>query len=193
MTRPDVDVTTLRPWIGRQETRADVISPAPVRGLSATLDYELSRAGNHEPLPLPWHWLFFLPAAPASAVDVDGHPKRGGFLPPVPLPRRMWAGGNIRVATRLYVGDEVRRVSTISDISHNRGSAGELVFVTVLHRIFRDVELAIEEEQNLVYREASISNALPAGKPAPARAQWSRTIQPDPVLLFRYSALSTLR
>jgi 3-methylfumaryl-CoA hydratase len=179
----------LQPWIGKQESRTDVISPAPVRGMSATLDYVEPRAVMGEPLPLPWHWLYFLPTAATSAVDTDGHPKRGDFLPPVPLPRRMWAGSNIRVASQLYVGDEVRRVSTIADISHKQGRSGELVFVCVQHSIFRGTELAIEEEQTLVYRQAGTAAALPA-KPAPARAQWSRQIQPDPVLLFRYSALT---
>lgn len=184
------DVSGLQRWMGRQETRVDVISPAPVVGLSSTLDYDSPRAGMGDPLPPPWHWLYFLPAPAASAVDVDGHARRGGFLPPVSLPRRMWAGSNIRFVTPLYVGDEVRRVSTIGDVSAKQGSSGELVFVTVEHQVFRGDELVIEEEQSLVYREASTRNALPAAKSAPAPAQWSREIRPDPVLLFRFSALT---
>ena len=185
-----VDVTTLQDWIGRQEIRSDVLAAAPVLALSATLDYTTTRAAVGEPLPLPWHWLYFLPAAAASDVDIDGHPRRGGFLPPVPLPRRMWAGSHIRFVSPLTVGDEVRRISTIKDVVHKHGSSGELVFVTVQHQIFRGDSLAVEEEQNLVYREASSTNVQPVARPAPAPAQWSRQVQPDPVLLFRYSALT---
>ena len=184
------DSTALQAWIGKRETRTDVIGLAPVVGLSATLDYAVPRAGVGDPLPLPWHWLYFLPAAAQSEVDVDGHPKRGGFLPPVPLPRRMWAGSSIRFEQPLYVGDEIRRVSTIQSVTHKRGSSGELVFVTVLHQVFRGAGLAIEEQQNLVYREAGNSTSLLPARPAPAQAQWSRQVRPDPVLLFRFSALT---
>lgn len=185
-----IDINNLQRWIGRQETCADVVTRAPVKGLSAALDYATPRAGPGEPLPPLWHWLYFLPAPPASDVDVDGHARRGGFLPPVPLPRRMWAGGSLRFACALRVGDEVHRVSTIEDISHKRGGSGELVFVTVGHRIFRGDTLAIEEQQQLVYREAVSGTIAPPAQAAPAQAHWSREIRPDPVLLFRYSALT---
>ena len=112
-----VDIENLRGWVGRQETRTDLISPVPVAGLSATLDYAASRAAPGEPLPPLWHWLYFLPATAASAIASDGHARRGAFLPPVPLPRRMWAGSDIRFVAPLYVGDEVERVSLIEDIS----------------------------------------------------------------------------
>ena len=180
----------LSAWIGRQETCCDIIRQAPVSGLSSTLDYAVPRAGMGEPLPLLWHWLYFLPSPPASAVDVDGHPRRGGFLPPVPLPRRMWAGSSIAFNTPLYVGDEVRRVSTISDVVHKQGNSGELVFVTVAHQVFRGDALAIEEQQNLVYRQADSGVPARAARPLPGEAQWSRQLHPDPVLLFRYSALT---
>jgi len=150
-------------------------------------------------LPPLWHWLYFLPATAASAIDRDGHARRGGFLPPVPLPRRMWAGSDIRFVAPLYVGDVVERVSLIEDVSYKRGRSGELVFVTVLHRLARGEQLVLEERQQLVYREAgggeaaALSAQAPAPVPAqaaPAAAQWSRAIHPDPVLLFRYSALT---
>ncbi len=158
-------------------------------GLSATLDYATPRAAPDEPLPPLWHWLYFLPATAASAIDRDGHARRGGFLPPVPLPRRMWAGSDIRFIAPLYVGDEVERVSLIEDVSHKRGRSGELVFVTVLHRLARGEQLVLEERQQLVYREAGGEAAAPPAQASPA-AQWSRAIHPDPVLLFRYSALT---
>ena len=185
-----IALSGLEAWIGRRESLVDVIAPDPVARLSATLDHPAPRAVAGEALPLPWHWLYFLPVVPASGLDVDGHARRGGFLPPVPLPRRMWAGSRIRVATPLRVGERVRRESTISDIRHKRGSSGELVFVTLRHQILRGDVLVLEEQQDLVYREASAGNAMPAAIPAPAPAQWSRQVTPDPVLLFRYSALS---
>lgn len=184
-----IDLAGLRGWIGRQQTCSDVISPVPLRALAATLDYPAPVAGPGERLPEPWHWLFFLPAPAASTLDTDGHPRRGDFLPPVPLPRRMWAGSSLRFLERLCVGDEVQRVSTISDVSLKQGSSGALVFVSVQHAIYRDGELVLAEDQQLVYRGPGGSGPAPA-QPAPAPAQWSREIVPDPVLLFRYSALT---
>ena len=185
-----VDLAALQAWIGRTETRTDVISPVPVAGLSATLDYPASRAGVGEPLPPAWHWLYFLQAAAASDIDVDGHPARGGFLPPVPLQRRMWAGSEIRFDSPLQIGDEVRRESTVVDISHKQGASGELVFVTVEHHIYRGEIHAIQEHQNLVYRSAVRAHSQAAAKAAPAQAQWSMEVVPDPVMLFRYAALT---
>ena len=176
--------------MGRQETRRDAITQAPVTGLSATLGYTSPRAGAGEALPPLWHWLYFLGAPPAAEVDVDGHARRGGFLPPVPLPRRMWAGGGVRFVAPLRVGDKVQRVSTISDISYKQGSSGPLVFVALLHQVYRGEDLAIEEVQKLVYREAASVPLVARAQPAPAPAQWSREFEPDPVLLFRYSALT---
>ncbi len=184
-----IDLAELRGWIGRQETRSDVITAAPLRSLAATLDCPAPGAGPGERLPEPWHWLFFLPAPAASALDTDGHPRRGDFLPPVPLPRRMWAGSSIRFLDELHVGDAVRRVSTIADVSLKQGSSGALVFVSVQHAIYREGELVLEEDQQLVYRGPGGSGPAPA-QPAPAPAEWSRELVPDPVLLFRYSALT---
>ncbi len=185
-----VDVSALQAWIGRTESREELISPAPVARLSATLDYDAPRATDGEPLPPLWHWLYFHAMPRPSEMDRDGHARRGGFLPPVLLPRRMWAGSRLRFESPLRVGDRARRVSTIASISHKKGSAGALVFVTVRHQVYRNGTLVIEEEQDLVYRETAIGSADPAPKPAPAEAQWTRKIEPDPVLLFRYSALT---
>lgn len=185
-----IDLAGLREWIGRQETRSDVISPAPLRGLSATLDNAGPVPGPGGRLREPWHWLYFLPAPAASSLDVDGHPRRGDFLPPVPLPRRMWAGSSIRFLSPLHVGDEVQRVSTIGDVSLKQGSNGVLVFVSVQHVIFHDGRPVLEEDQQLVYRERGGASPPARALPAPAQAQWSREILPDPVLLFRYSALT---
>jgi 3-methylfumaryl-CoA hydratase len=186
----NLDITALEAWVGRQESREDVISPGPAAGLSATLDYDSPRARVGDPLPPLWHWLYFLPALPASELGEDGHARRGGFLPPVTLPRRMWAGSRIRFESPLSVGEQARKVSTIASINHKQGGAGELVFVTVRHRIYCNDKLAIEEEQDIVYREAATGSSAPKPEPAPEEAQWTRQIAPDPVLLFRYSALT---
>lgn len=186
----DVNIAELRAWIGRQETLTDRLTPFQVNGLSAVLGYPESRAKPGAELPQPWHWMYFLPTVSATEIDLDGHPKRGGFLPPVPLPRRMWAGSKLDFLAPLIVGEIVERVSTIEDVVLKSGSTGQLVFVTVAHEIFCGEKLAIKERQNLVYREASSSNAAPPAKPAPADPDWKRNVTPDPVMLFRYSALT---
>jgi 3-methylfumaryl-CoA hydratase len=185
-----LDVNALQAWVGKTESREDQICPAPAAGLSATLDYDTTRASVGESLPPLWHWLYFHAVPRSSDTDTDGHPRRGDFLPPVALPRRMWAGSRIRFESPLRVGEQARRVSTIASISHKQGSAGDLVFVTIRHRIYRGDALAIEEEQDLVYRELSTGDTAPAPKTAPAEPQWTREIEPDPVLLFRYSAFT---
>ncbi|MDG2046509.1 MAG: MaoC family dehydratase N-terminal domain-containing protein [Halioglobus sp.] len=183
-----IDIECLQGWVGRTETQHDVISAAPVSGLSASLDYVSPIAQLGEALPPCWHWLYFQDAVAASSLAVDGHARRGGFMPPVPLPRRMWAGSRLRFFAGVNIGDEARRVSTIASINHKVGSSGELIFVTLKHQIFQQDTLAIEEEQDLVYRNYGVSHS--AAKPAPAIPQWSRELCPDSVLLFRYSALT---
>jgi len=138
-----------------------------------------------------WHWLYFLPLPLQSKIGSDGHPERGKFLPPVPLPRRMWAGGRIQFHSPIRVGDEVSRVSKIVDVSQKDGRTGPLAFVLVRHEISNAEGVAITEEQDLVYRENPNPNdPKPASTAAPANPDWSREIQPDPVFLFRYSALT---
>jgi 3-methylfumaryl-CoA hydratase len=182
----------LRDWIGRSEQRDDLLTAAPLAGLSATLD----RADDAAPvdgtaLPPLAHWLYLLPRAAQSELGADGHPKRGGFLPPVPLPRRMWAGGRLSFEQPLSIGDAVTRRSTITSVDAKSGRSGALVFVGVAHEIGNAQGVAIREEHDIVYRDHPAPGALP---PAPAMAatdeDFTRTIVPDPVLLFRYSALT---
>jgi 3-methylfumaryl-CoA hydratase len=182
--------TTWQDWVGRTQTRFDQLSAAPVTALWATLDYEQAAAVHGDPLPAAWHWLYFQDAAAHSALDRDGHPRRGEFLPPIGLPQRMWVGSRVRIITPLLVGEAARRESLITAISRKQGSSGELVFVTVQHRLFQAGSLAIEEEQDLVYRERGAGRTLPTAQPAPASAQWERVVVPNAVLLFRYSALT---
>jgi 3-methylfumaryl-CoA hydratase len=182
----------LRDWIGRTERRSDTLAAAPLAGLAATLD----REGELEPVPgapLPplAHWLYFLPKALQRETGADGHPVRGGFLPPVPLPRRMWAGGRLRFERDLRVGDEAERRSTIARVDAKTGRSGALVFVTVRHEIGDARGVALTEEHDIVYRANPDASAHPsAPTPAPVDEAFSRAIVPDPVLLFRYSALT---
>lgn len=185
-----IDSAALQAWIGKRQTRTDVINEAAVAGLCAALDYPQPRAAPGDALPPVWHWLYFHEPVPTSELGVDGHPRRGGFLPPISLPRRMWAGSRIKFSAPVHVGEEVRRESLIADISHKKGRSGELVFVTLQHRLYSGDRLLLEEEQDLVYREAVAASAASTPGPAPASAQWSRQLEPDSVLLFRYSALT---
>jgi 3-methylfumaryl-CoA hydratase len=140
------------------------------------------------PLPPAWHWLYFLPIVRIDHTGEDGHAKRGGFLPPVTLPRRMWAGGRISFHRPLHIGERALKKSIIGDVTVKQGKSGELVFVQVRHEIIGENGLALLEEQDIVYRGASSGQSTPQS--APAEAQFSRAITPDPVLLFRYSALT---
>ncbi|KMK65309.1 acyl-CoA dehydrogenase [Puniceibacterium sp. IMCC21224] len=176
--------------IGRQDQLEDQISTGPVSSLAATLD--LDAPGEGQPLPGGWHWLFFNPFKKRSELGVDGHPKRGGFLPDVALPRRMWAGGRLRHLAVLPIGEKAEKHSEILKIASKSGRAGQLVFVTVLHKILLDGKICIEEEQDIVYREAPSPGApKPLAAPAPEGAKWSEEFTPDPVALFRYSSLTS--
>jgi 3-methylfumaryl-CoA hydratase len=178
-------------WIGNTETRRDVITPWPVVGMSATLDRDDPEPRAGDPIPPGWHWFYFLEAKPAHELGPDGHPKRGGFLPPVALPRRMWAGGRIVFLHPLHVGDEIERRSRIMSVERKHGRSGELVFVTVEHTVSARGNVAVREEHDIVYREAATpGEAPPAGKPAPTSAPWHESLVADPVMLFRYSALT---
>lgn len=180
----------LQQWIGKTEVREDSIALAPLTGLAATLDHAQSpRLGD--PVPPLGHWLYFLPTARQSLLDRDGHPRRGDLLPPVPLPRRMWAGSTVEFRGPIRIGQSVTRRSRIEGVSCKRGRSGTLVFVKVANEIATPEGLAIVETQDLVYREAaSATDAAPPLKPAPRDEAWSRTIEPSPALLFRYSALT---
>ena len=188
-----IELERLQGWVGRTETLADEVTAAPVCGLRATLDLVTADVAEGMPLPPLWHWLYFLPRHRQGELGPDGHARRGDFLPPVPLPRRMWAGGELQWhgGNPLRVGERVERVSTVESVTRKEGSAGELVFVRVRHEIGNDRGLALTEHHDIVYRGAarpgeSAAPVVPVGRPA----AWDREIVPDPVLLFRYSALT---
>ncbi|MBC7583410.1 MAG: MaoC family dehydratase N-terminal domain-containing protein [Tardiphaga sp.] len=186
-----LDLDHLRTWIGRTDEASDVVTAQLVKGLRATLFLDIGTPAPGDAAPYTTHWCLAQPVAPADKLGEDGHPARGGFLPPVPLPRRMWAGGQLEFLDTLLVGDAVTRTSKILDVTLKTGSTGALCFVSVEHLITTPRGLAIRERQDIVYRDAPTSMAPPAPAPkeVPA-AQHSETHYADPVLLFRYSALT---
>src|SRR5205085_4202174 len=183
----------LQAWTGRSETSRDRIGATPVKALNATLDHPAMPAEPGTPLPPLWHWLYFLPMHRQSEIGPDGHAKRGGFLPPVPLPRRMWAGSQFEFRAPIRVGDRVARTSTIAGVTSKEGRTGKLVFVKVRHELRCNdaADPALVEFHDIVYREAQGPNDVAAPPQlAPTGAAWQRSIVPDDVLLFRYSALT---
>jgi 3-methylfumaryl-CoA hydratase len=191
-----VDIGHLRKWIGSEERKTDIITPSLVERFQATLGASAASAGGAAPLAI--HWCLAPPAVPSGELGPDGHPARGGFLPPVPLPRRMWAGGRLEFHQPLDIGAEVTRVSRIADVSHKTGRSGELVFVTVEHSIECGGGIAIAERQDIVYR-AMEEAARPVPRIDPAAREETRPARPadhtekvdaTTTLLFRYSALT---
>ena len=186
-----LDLAHLKTWIGRHETISDIVAPWPVVALAALLDRDDPYPTHDTVLPPGGHWLYFRPVARQSEIGSDGHPRRGGFLPPVPLPRRMWAGGRIEFLRPIRIGDTVTRVSRIADVAFKESRVGPLVFVRVDHEISGPQGPALKEEHDIVYRDVPAPGlAPPAPPPAPEGALWRRTVTPDPVMLFRYSALT---
>ncbi|WP_345540122.1 FAS1-like dehydratase domain-containing protein [Variovorax defluvii] len=189
----DAQQDQLTSWVGRTETVEDTITKAPVVALTATLDHPATPVSAGATLPPLWHWLYFLPMHRQSEIGEDGHARRGGFLPPVPLPRRMWAGGQFEFRSPIRVGDRVVRTSTIDAVTTKEGRTGKLVFVKVRHEVRCNdaAEAALVEFHDIVYRAAQgPDDVAPPPQAAPAEAAWRRRIVPDDVLLFRYSALT---
>ena len=184
----EIDLDALAPWLGRTETKEDVLTHGLIDKFRATFGPHL--CGGAGDVPLGIHWCIALDTVPAAALSDDGHAARGGFLPPVPLPARMWAGGDVTHLTPLKIGEAVTRRSVIGDITAKQGRSGTLVFVTVEHEYSSGGRLCIREKQSIVYREISaprpVKNAPDASDPTTLRS----SLAPDPVLLFRYSALT---
>jgi len=185
------DLEQLKKWIGERESDVDYVTIPTVHRLAATLDldYPMPKAGDV--LPVGWYSTFFPRIVRHAQVGPDGHPARGDFLPPVPLPRRMFAGKRTTFHGDLRVGDEIRRESAIKDVTPKTGRTGHMVFVTVTTDISSPRGLAVSEDQDIVYRaEPEPGAAPPPAQPVPGKAVWSKTVTPDPVMLFRYSALT---
>lgn len=186
-----IDVRHLQSWVGKSELVEERIVPFPANALAATLNRDDPPYKVGSTLPPLWQWLHFLTVFKLVDAGYDGHPALGGFLPPVPLPRRMWAGSRLRFLAPLRIGETIHKTSTVTQVDHKAGRSGDLVFVTVKHRYTERSDLRIEEEHDIVYRSvASPDVSQPAPRPAPETSDFSRAIVPDPVLLFRYSALT---
>jgi 3-methylfumaryl-CoA hydratase len=191
MVNCSVDLGELRRWIGRSESHADRVAPTPIAALAATLDRDEPFPRDGDAVPPLWHWLYFLPIHRASELGPDGHARRGGFLPPVELPRRMFAGGRFRFERPLRVGEAIARHSRIADVSYKEGRSGPLVFVLVRHEISGSDGLALVEEHDIVYRGAAIPGTSGSDPQRPsADPIWRNDKRADDVLLFRYSALT---
>jgi len=191
----DLDMESLRGWIGRGETFRDTLTLRLAEGFQALIDPESEPPKEGDPLAPGGHWVLF-PFIPAKGeLGADGHPVRGGFLPPVPLPRRMWAGGRLEFLGQLRVGDAVERRSEITDVACKEGRSGQMVFVSIRHEISGMDGPAIIEDQDVVFRGAP-DPKIPEPEPEQAPEQttgaaaWKRTVTPGPVMLFRYSALT---
>jgi 3-methylfumaryl-CoA hydratase len=187
-----LDIEHLRQWIGRTQEASDIVTVQLVKALRATLFMDIGNPEEGDAAPFTTHWCLAQPVAPMNELGPDGHPARGGFLPPVPLPRRMWAGGQLEFLDALRVGDDVTRSSRIADVTLKTGSTGALCFVTADHTITTRRGVAIRERQDIVYRDVTptgTQKAPAAPSPGPA-ARHRETHMADPVLLFRYSALT---
>jgi 3-methylfumaryl-CoA hydratase len=181
----------LEQWIGRSEADTDHVTIPAVHRLAAMLDRDdrMPKAGDL--LPVGWNQILFPRVARHSQLGPDGHPARGDFLPPVPLPRRMFGGKRVTFREQLRVGDEVRRESVIRGVTLKKGRTGQMVFVTVQTDIYSPRGLAITEEQDIIYRDNPDPKAPPPPpQPLPGKAVWMREVTADPMMLFRYSALT---
>jgi 3-methylfumaryl-CoA hydratase len=188
--QPTLDPDILGQWIGKTETLRDTLHAGPANLMEMTLDRD-PVLGAGDILPPLWHWLYFLQSAPLGALGRDGHPARGGFLPPVALPRRMWAGGRFGFSEDLRLGQQIEKRSRIKDVALKTGSTGALCFVTVHHEVGTPDGVAFWEEHDIVYREDPKHDAAPRQTP-PVGDDWDHreTVHPSEVMLFRYSALT---
>lgn len=186
----DIDLDLLRTWIGREAISEDVLSSRHARLMAATLGLPQDAFVDGAALPPLWHWLYFLEGLPGSELGRDGHPARGGFLPPVPLPNRMWAGGRLEFHAPLALGSSVRKRSAVSSIEHKRGRSGDLVFVTVRHVLLDGDQVAITEDHDIVYKQPSPPGAAPAACAAGPQPSHSEPFEATSTMLFRYSALT---
>ena len=190
MNAPTRDIEILTQWVGKQETVVDVINPTPARLMQAVVGNTVDVSLGAD-LPPLWHWLYFLSAQPQDQLGRDGHPKLGGFLPPVDLPRRMWAGGRFKFERPLKFGETGTKTSTITSVKLKEGRSGPLCFVTVAHEFHVDETFCFSEEHDIVYRQDPSPDAIaPAPITPPSDATSKTTVTPDSVMLFRYSALT---
>jgi 3-methylfumaryl-CoA hydratase len=193
MTTAELSLEQLRQHIGRRQMTTDVVTAGPANLLRLALGRPEPELQAGDPLPPAWQVLCFLPRFRPEELRPDGTPLDTGVIPPMPLPRRMFAGEQVRIHRPLHIGETVRRETELADISVKTGSTGTLVFATVVNRIITPAGLALEEERRTVFREevkAGGRNEAPRREAAPGEVPWRRRLVPDPVLLFRFSALT---
>src|SRR5262249_26982884 len=172
VTRMAIDITPLKAWVGRQESAADALAPFQANALAATLDRNETYSPG-DALPPLWHWIYLTELHKTSELADNGHGRLGGFMPPVPLPRRMWAGGRFTFHRPLRIGQAARRVSTVADLTAKQGASGDLVFLLLRHEVYGPDGMAIVEEQDIVYREPPRpGEAAPAARRASGKAAW---------------------
>ena len=187
----DLDIDQLRTWEGREEVREDLLALSPAQALAATLDHDPETLAEGEVLPPLYHWLYFPFLTKESELAADGHAKKGGFMPPVPFPRRMFAGARVDYRGQLRIGARVQRVASIGSVTYKEGRSGRLVFVTVRYEISDSEGLKLVEEQDIAYRPATSSKAgPPPQQDMVPDADFSREVVPDERMLFRFSALT---
>ncbi|PCH63353.1 MAG: acyl-CoA dehydrogenase [SAR86 cluster bacterium] len=198
-----IDTHSLQQWLGKTKLSSDLLTTAPAQALAQTLDAVDVDFQAGSLLPHLWHWVYLLEPVATAELSADGHPPKGDFLPPIELPRRMWAGSRFEFNRQLIIGQEIQRKSTIKHIVHKQGRSGELIIVTVVHEISDPQGIAFTEEQDIVYRQGASSvtstpittpeqnsTTNPVSQITTCEADHFKTITPDPVLLFRYSALT---
>lgn len=188
-----------RGWIGRKQRVSDLLAPGPARGLSALLDRDDAWIRTGVPLPPLWHWLYLHRPAPQTRLGADGHERLGEFLPPLPFPRRLWAGGSVRFLDSLALGAAATRVATVTDVQEKHGRSGDFALVSVRHRVEADGRVAVDEERQLAYLPARPEASAAAGAATPEAGQaiapaagieWTRSFEATPTALFRFSALT---
>lgn len=189
--KTDRKAETFDAFIGRTRVEHDVVTADQAQAMAALLDQDPAKFQTGAELPAYWHWIYFKAIVRQSDLGTDGHPRRGTFLPPIELPRRMWAGGRLQFLKPIRIGDEIERKTEILTVEEKHGRSGKLVVLTLRHRISNASGLCVDEQQNLVYCEIPKSDqASRQPTTTPDDIQWQETFTPDAVVLYRYSALT---
>ena len=183
--------TNLKAWVGRKKVERDVAVAAQAKAMAALLDRDPEQFRPGVALPEYWHWIYFKPIVPQSNLGTDGHPRRGTFLPPIDLPRRMWAGGRLQFLHPIGIGDEIERKTEILSVEEKDGRSGKLVVLKLRHLVSNASGPCVDEQQDLVYCEIPKPDQ-PSRQQArpPDDVDWQETFIPNTVILFRFSALT---
>ena len=181
-----LDIEHLQSWIGKREMTVDSMTPELLERFTATV-HGHTELGSHTPHGI--HWCLAQPAVTHEELGIDGHPAKGGFLPPVPLPRRMWASSSMKFHGEFRIDEPIEKTSTIADVQLKQSkSSGALIFLTLDHSYRQNGTTLLEDRQSIVYRQPS---AYKQSDPEESIAsKYIKTVLPDSRLLFRYSAVT---